>query len=438
MKGKHAVLVGTAVIMGILVTGSLFATGQSEGAEVAEAVHIHAMVRNYTTTSDAPWHTAVEAFQRKYPNATVQIEGVGYSEQREKALVTVAAGQGPDLIQVDCIWLGEMAANNIIIDITDRVQSVSELWDDYLPTFRESSKWQDRIYGLWLYTDVRTLNYRKDLFEQAGLDPDEPPRTWSEFREYARAIARPEDDMWGFGFPASARDETADRWYPFLWMGGGDILNDDFTQAAFNSRAGVQALQLYVDMVNTDNASPVDLVGIGNGDVNNGFVAGNYAMKVKVGEFYGQMGDMSDSEYNDLVGVAPLPVPAGGNPATGAGGWLAGITRDAENPDMTFEFLTMVVDSANMEQYTIGNGKVPTRRSMLGKDDQYRAAMPNWPVVEEVLPTAHFRPWIPEYEKISAEIVTAIQKAILMELSAKDALDEAADRVDAILADRDW
>lgn len=438
MRGKRLAALAIAIVIGLVVTGVAVAGGQSESSAAAEPISIHAMVRNYTTTSDAPWHTAAEAFKQKYPNATVEIEGVGYSEQREKALITVAAGQGPDLVQVDCIWLGEFAANNIIIDITERVRSVSGLWEDYLPTFQESSQWRDRIYGLWLYTDVRTLNYRKDLFEQAGLDPNTPPQTWEEFRDYAKAIARPEDDVWGFGFPAFSSDETADRWYPFLWMAGGDILNDDFTKAAFNSPAGVKALQLYVDMVNTDHASPADLVGIENGDVNRGFVAGNYAMKVKVGEFYGAFEGQSDAEYSDLVGVAPLPAPAGKTPATGAGGWLAGVTRDAENPDKVFEFLTMVVEPTNMEQYTIGDGKVPTRRSMLGKDEEYRRAMPNWPVVEEVLPTARFRPWIPEYEKISAQIVTAIQKAILMELSAKEALDEAAERVNAILADRDW
>ena len=285
------------------------------------------------------------------------------------------------------------------------------------------------------------LTYRKDFFRQAGLDPDKPPKTWTELREYAKKLNRPGEGVWGYAFPAFSTDHTADRWYPFLHMGqGGQILSDDFTKAAFNGSAGVAALQLLVDLTNTDQVSSKDLLGISEKDVSNGFLADKYAMMIKVGEFWRDYRGkgLTAEQYKDKIGVAPLPSPQGGKPATGSGGWIGGITRDSKNPDIAYEYLKLVVDAQNMAKFCIDDAKIPTRKSMLAMEKDFAKAIPYYNVAAEVLPTTHFRPPIPEYSKMSAEIVTAIQKALTLEASPKDALDHAARKVNDILAERKW
>ncbi len=428
-----------SLVLGLIIAAGAFTEGGQEAT--TGPITLTGMVRDYTLKYDQPWYSAAKALQEKYPNVQVELESLPYDDQREKTLITVGAGKGPDIAQVDCIWLGEFASNNIVIDLTDRLTKDAALRNDYIETFRASAQWQGKDRGLWLYTDVRMLTYRKDFLRQAGLDPGKPPKTWTDLRDYAKKLNRPSEGVWGYAFPAFSTDHTADRWYPFLWMGsGGQILSDDLTKAAFNGPAGVAALQLLVDLMNTDQVSPKDLLGISEKDVSNGFMADKYAMMIKVGEFWKEHRDMdlSAAQYKDKIGVAPLPVPSGGKPATGSGGWIAGITRDSKHPDIAYEYLKLVVDPQNMAQFCILDAKIPTRKSMLPMEKDFAEAIPYYSVAAEVLPTTHFRPPIPEYTKLSAEIVTGIQKALTLEARPKDALDRAAQKVDDILAQRKW
>ncbi len=428
------------VVLALLGTAALFGSGQRPAETSKEPITITGMVRDYSMKFDAPWTTAAAALQKKYPNVKVELEGLPYDNQREKVLITVAAGKGPDIAQVDCIWLGEFASNKIITDVSARLDADPALRDDYVDTFRESAKWQGKSYGIWLWTDVRMLAYRKDFFKQAGFDPEKAPKTWGELREYARKLNRPADGVWGYAFPAFSTDHTADRFYPLLWQGGGNILSPDYTKAAFNSDAGVAALQALVALMNVDKVSPKDLLGISESDLSKGYVADKYAMMIKVGEFWAdyKAKGLTVDQYKAMQGVAPLPIPEGGKPATGSGGWIAGITRDSKHADLVWEYLKMVVDPQNMAKFCIANASLPVRKSMLAMAGDFSQAIPYYNVAAQVLPTTHFRPPIPEYTKMSAELVTAIQKALSLQAQPKEALDQAAKKVDDILATRKW
>jgi ABC-type glycerol-3-phosphate transport system substrate-binding protein len=161
---------------------------------------------------------------------------------------------------------------------------------------------------------------------------------------------------------------------------------------------------------------------------------------IKVGEFWSdyRAQGLTAEQYKAMQGVAPLPVPPGGKPATGSGGWIAGITRDSKHADLVWEYLKMVVDPPNMSKFCINNASLPVRKSMLAMAQDFSQAIPYYNVAAQVLPTTNFRPPIPEYTKISAELVTAIQKALSMEAQPKEALDQAARKADEILAARKW
>lgn len=81
---------------------------------------------------------------------------------------------------------------------------------------------------------------------------------------------------------------------------------------------------------------------------------------------------------------------------------------------------------------------VPTRKSLMAKEKEFFDAAPYFNIVQEVTPYTSFRPPIPEYMKISGEIVTAIQKALTLEATPKEALDKAAEKSNEILAKRKW
>lgn len=300
-------------VAGSLVAGSILSMSE---LAFAQRIVINAMVRNYTLEGPQPYLSAVEKFKQMHPNVNVELDGLGYSDQRLQTLIRTGAGRGPDITQFDTIWLGEYVEGGIVIDITDMVEDWDEI-NDWLPPFRNSAKWPlttGRTYGVWLNSDVRNLVWNKKMFAEAGLDPERPPQTWSELIAVGKRLSKP-PNVWGFVFPAISTDDTADAWYPWLWQGGGEILTTDLNRAEFNSRAGIDALQLWVDHIE-EGITPLDVLsGREWGDLNSAFIAGKYAMAEVVGTvFSGAVSQGFDRKsYLETFGIGPLPLPPGGS-----------------------------------------------------------------------------------------------------------------------------
>ena len=97
----------------------------------------------------------------------------------------------------------------------------------------------------------RPVLQRRPLQERAGLDPDKPPATWDDLVKNAKAIAKPDQQIWGHYVGTKPIPWSADQvWIAYLWQAGGSWLSPDEKKAAFNSDAGVEALKFYVDLVN--------------------------------------------------------------------------------------------------------------------------------------------------------------------------------------------
>src|SRR5690606_17849674 len=91
------------------------------------------------------------------------------------------------------------------------------------------------------------LIYNKDLYREAGLDPEEPPTTWDEVLEHGKTIVQ-ETGTPGFELFTQAGADGEGLTWNFqvnLWQAGGDFLNEDNTAAAFNTPQGAQALQYW-------------------------------------------------------------------------------------------------------------------------------------------------------------------------------------------------
>ena len=83
-------------------------------------VELKALVRNYSLDQDSPWRLAAAALKQRHPEMDIEVtlEGVSYDDLRRKSLLTLQAGQGYDIIQMDNIWLGEFVDGGLIKDLT--------------------------------------------------------------------------------------------------------------------------------------------------------------------------------------------------------------------------------------------------------------------------------------------------------------------------------
>ena len=433
MKMKKTVIM---LVIFLLAVSFISAAGTKEKEQDSKEVTLTIYARAYTFAQDAPWEIAKAELQRRHPDVkfTFIEEGFGWADMRTKFLTASAGGTPPDVMMSDIIWLGEFVENDLIIDVTDRAQSWDE-WSDVVETYKNATKWNNKVYGTWINTDVRVLVYNKDLFRANGLDPDKPPKTWDELTRMSKQLTKA-PEYYGFGFPATLEDEGVMKFFANLFSIGGTILNEDNTKATFNSAKGVEALEALTNLVR-DGSTPTSIVSGKASYIDNGVFQGKFAMATMT-KSYGLATNlipgMNAEIYKDKFGVAPIPHAPNGKPSTMAGGYLLTIPTGSKNKDYAWELITLAAGAEAQFAYTSARGYVPTFNSLMEKGEEYADVDPYFSVILDQLPSANFRPSIPEWTEISAEIQNALQACVLGRMTAKEALDFAAVNVNQILA----
>ncbi len=112
--------------------------------------------------------------------------------------------------------------------------------------------------GVPALVDNLAIVYNKKLFKDAGVAPPTPDWTWDDFRAAAKKLTDPSKKQYGWLIPADGTEDTVWHYDAMLWEAGGDILNSDNTEAAFDSDAGVEALTMLQDMAVTDKSVYLD------------------------------------------------------------------------------------------------------------------------------------------------------------------------------------
>src|SRR6185312_6083884 len=129
----------------------------------------------------------VEAWNTKNPDCKIKLTYIPHTEMVGKIAQGIASGEVPDLMGMDLIYAPQFEKAQQLVDLTERVRD----W----PELKTASKghmtvatFEDHLYGVPLYADVSALFYNKDLFTRAGLDPNKPPTSLPELKQYADKI----------------------------------------------------------------------------------------------------------------------------------------------------------------------------------------------------------------------------------------------------------
>ncbi|MEQ0564275.1 extracellular solute-binding protein [Amycolatopsis sp. NEAU-NG30] len=167
----------------------------------------------------------------------------------------LAGGQLEDVYYVYFTDPAQIIARHQAADITEAVKSVPHVKDlkpELLDNFRDA---KGRLYGLPTMNYTMGLLYNRPLFRQAGLDPDQPPRTWDEVREAAKKISALGNGIVGY---ADYSKNNQGGWHLTGWLYslGGAVARQDGGKwvADFDNDKGRKALQYLHDMRWTDNS----------------------------------------------------------------------------------------------------------------------------------------------------------------------------------------
>ena len=190
----------------------------------------------------------ISEFMAENPNVTV--EGVGYSSaDASRIQADLAAGQAVDVVQTVFSDL-DFSVNNFGAQALEDIAPAAEITAHMAgmhPNGTQLGVLNGKTYGLAYTFSTPVLFYNADLFREAGLDPDSPPKTWAELKQAAITIEEKTDAE---GFSAGITGPGAADW---LFQGvvrsnNGEVISRDRTTLKFAEPEAVEAVAMLRDL----------------------------------------------------------------------------------------------------------------------------------------------------------------------------------------------
>jgi len=173
--------------------------------------------------------------------ATMRVQLGGVFNQQ---VVSAAVGnQLPEILVGGEDRIAFLASEGVLTDVDDIVSGAGFSADMFPEAAWNVGVYNDVRYSVPLDVHPAVFFYNKALFEQAGLDPATPPTDQASFEAAIKAVQDKTDadgyEMVGSG--PGAIFLTGLQFATLFYQGGGEWTNEDFTEATFNSEAGVNA-----------------------------------------------------------------------------------------------------------------------------------------------------------------------------------------------------
>ncbi|NWF65735.1 MAG: sugar ABC transporter substrate-binding protein [Chloroflexi bacterium] len=268
----------------------------------------------------------------------------------------IAAGEVPDLLPIDLIYAPAFAQAGQLTEIGEFAMQMP-FYDQLIPAHIRLGTYDDGLYALPFAAEGSVLLYNKGLFEQAGLDPEQPPTNWQELYDAAVAINALGNDNYGFYFSGNCAGCNAFTFLPLIWASGGDVLSEDGTEATIDSDPVVRAALEFYRQLWTEGLVPPGAQADTGNDFFNAFARANIGMTGS-GAF---SNSLLKTDYPEIeFGIAFLPGQEDGV-SSFAGGDLIAIPAGAQHVEEGFEFIEWVLsDEVQVEEYA-RSGQMPLR-----------------------------------------------------------------------------
>ncbi len=412
--------------IGLLALSAMFLMSGTAFAAGKEVVNYWS---RHGSSDVAIMQKMVGEFNASHPGIDVKLQfltwgGAYYGKVRSSIL----AGNPPQIFDV-AAYAPPMFRNNVESFSAEELAKLGINLSNFVPSAWKAVEYKGRYYGTVNAILPLGLYYNTDMFKKAGLDPSKPPRNLKEFLEYAKKLTVDTNgdgkiDQWGFMLRNNFVP-TPWIWESILVQSGGSILNKDLTKATFNTKAGIDALNLMLNFSRKYKIAPSTLA-----DTTTAFVAKKVAMVIS--------GPWDIAGYKGkkmAFGTAPMPQFGTQKPAA----WSSldiyffpkGLRKDAKKWKATMTFAAWAAGPGGGKYYA--QMFLPSLLSVL-----------NGPVMKDPYMSGFAREatsggiYFPQAHKAMQEIYAAIwsnlQGAFAGKMTAEEALSLAEEQTNRILA----
>jgi len=305
----------------------------------------------------------VDRFNQEHPTIQVEYRSVPWNNWYQTFTTAIGSGTAPDVSTGAGYQAAQFYDQGAVAPLDDLVEEMRADGDleDFLPGTVERLRYDDHYVALPWAIDIRIPFYRKDLFQEAGV---EPPNTWEGLASAAASLTT--GDRYGM---VSMADTGGSHYLYFLILNNGGALFTEDRQVNLMDDRNVEALQFLSGLVQAGSVHPAS-AGFTGDDAMKAFAQGSAAMILRNPGFPAQFPDLREN-----IGILePLTSPHGDK---GTVSWVNNIMlyEQTEHPEEARVFLRWW--SQNQKPlWTEGHSaQLPARQSIAG--DPYFTGDPN-------------------------------------------------------------
>ncbi|HBH17659.1 MAG TPA: ABC transporter substrate-binding protein, partial [Cyanobacteria bacterium UBA9579] len=238
-------LAGIILILGLFITGC---TKPPENTKVKEIEFWTLQLADF-----APYiNKVISDYENQNPDIKIKWIDVPFSEGEKRALAAVMSNDVPDLINMNPSFGSTLASRGALIDVKQHINK--EDYNKYLNESWESSKLNDVTFGIPWYITTSITIYNSDLLQKAGLNPDNPPKTYEELKPASKAI-KEKTGKYAF-MPNLTEDGQMIKMFNKYDV---PIVNTDRTKALFNTDKATQVLDFWSNLYDSNYIPPESL-----------------------------------------------------------------------------------------------------------------------------------------------------------------------------------
>lgn len=368
----------------------------------------------------------LEAFEAANPDIKVDVQVIGWTEIAPRIIRSVAAGNPPDVTRVASDSLALQFGADTLMDLEPMIKQTWNL-DEYIDdSVLDYTLDMDNGVkkAVWIDNRAVMLYYNKDHLAEIGLE--EPPKTWEELGEVAQQLTEKGHIGMAIGLNYNGSGNGLVEWLkPAIWSAGGDLL-DENGKAAFNSEAGVRAMQMLYDYVKKYNCITEEILSTDVDGIFQAFTAGRVSMLC----FANHRFTTAQATLGaDKVGIMPLPSFDGAEPSPAhVTGWMLAIPKGCAHPEEAWRFVDFMTNTqANVLNAKVG-GELATKNSAFEDpwftEDPVGQEMNQW---RQYILSYGRMPQFPEDYLVLHEIIcNAAQRIVFEDAPIQETLDEAA------------
>lgn len=369
-------------------------------------------------------------------NAGVKLKPIytgTYQDSITKALTAVKSGEPPVtaiLLSTDMFTLIDEDA---IVPFNDLIKTPEDqAWiKSFYPGFMENSQTGGKIWGIPFQRSTIVLYYNKELFKEAGLDPNKPPATWAEQVAYAQKLTKRDASgkvtQWGIQIPSSG--------FPY-WLfqalavqAGQQLMNDAGTEVYYDKPGTIEGLQYWVDLVKKYKVHPEGIVEWGTTPKD--------FFEKKVAMMWTTTGNLTNVKNNAKFdfGVAMLPAGKQRGSPTGGGNFYIFKKSTPAQREAAFKFIKWVTTAQRAAQWGIDTGYVAVRGDSWDTPvmKQYVAGFPAAAVARDQLPFAKAELSTHDNQRVTKALNDGLQAALTGSKTPEQAMKDAQREADRLL-----